>query len=77
MDDHLVVGTPRGSVTVLVDDETQFRVAGVKAAGLDDIDEGIMVGARGKWNEDGSLQATGVAVLGENEPSTRGTDDNP
>ena len=76
-DDSLVVGTPRGSVTVVVDDGTLFRVAGDEDAGLGDIEEGDMVGARGTWNEDGSLQATGVAVLGESEPSTQGADVNP
>ena len=76
-DDGLTVGTPHGPVTVLVDDETQFRVAGVEDAGLDDIEEGAMVGARGTWNEDGSLQATVVVVPGESRPSTQRTDSNP
>lgn len=62
-DDTLVVGTQRGPVTVLVDHETQFRVPGVDDPGLDDIDEGVLVGARGTWNEDGTLEASGVAAL--------------
>jgi RNase P/RNase MRP subunit p29 len=76
-DDTLIVGTQRGSVTVVVDDETLFRVAGAEDAGLDDIEEGDMVGARGTWNQDGALQATGVAVLGDGKPSAQGADDNP
>lgn len=76
-DDSLVVGTPRGPVTVVVDEETMFRVGGDEEAGLGDIEEGDMVGARGTWNKDGSLLATGIAVLGEREPSAQGADDNP
>ncbi len=63
--DSLVIGTLHGPVTVLVDGETQYRVPGVDAPGLDDIEAGASVGARGTWNEDGTLQATGVAVLGD------------
>jgi hypothetical protein len=57
-------------VTVLVDDETQFYVPGVEDAGLDDIEAGVMIGARGSWTEDGSLLATGVKVMGERGPFT-------
>jgi hypothetical protein len=64
-EDSLVVGTPRGPVTVLVDDETQFRVPGMEDAGIGDIEEGALVGARGTWNEDGSLQANGIGVMDE------------
>jgi hypothetical protein len=66
-EDSLVVGTPRGPVTVLVDDETQFRVPGVEDAGIGDIEGGALVGARRTWNEDGSLQANGIGVVGERE----------
>jgi hypothetical protein len=45
--DRLVVGAGRGPVTVLVDHETQYRVPGVQ----------------GTWNEDGTLEADGVALL--------------
>ena len=62
--DRLVLGTQRGPVTVLVDGETQYRIPGVEDPGLDDIETGNAVGARGTWNEDGTLQATGVGVLG-------------
>jgi hypothetical protein len=61
--DSLVVGTAHGPVTVLVDDETEFRVPGVDEPSLADVGEGAQVGARGTWNENGSLQATGVAVM--------------
>jgi hypothetical protein len=61
--DSLIVGTPRGPVTVLVDDETQYRVPGVDDPGLDDVGIGALVGARGAWSESGALEATGVAVL--------------
>ena len=75
--ESIVVGTPRGPVTVFVDDETQYRLPGVEDAGLDDIEVGVVVGAKGMWNEDGSLQATGVAVLGEDGPSALREADKP
>ncbi len=63
--DQLVLGTLRGPVTVMVDGETQYRVPGVDDASLGDITSGAAVGVRGTWNENGTLQATGVAVLGD------------
>jgi hypothetical protein len=60
--DRLVLGTLHGPVTVLVDGETQYRTPGVDDANLDDVAPGAAVGARGAWNEDGTLQATNVAV---------------
>ena len=62
--DRLVLGTLRGPVTVLLDDETRYRVPGVDDPGPDDIEVGASVGVWGVWNEDGTLQAAGVAVLG-------------
>ncbi|MBL7064171.1 MAG: hypothetical protein ISS49_08200 [Anaerolineae bacterium] len=62
--ESLVLGTLHGPVTMLVDDETEYRVPGVEDPGLDDIEAGDPVSARGTWNEDGTLQATGVGVLG-------------
>jgi len=59
----IVLGTPHGPLTVLVDDETRYRVPDVEDPGLDDIADGVEIGVRGVWNEDGALQATGVAVL--------------
>ena len=61
--DRLVVGTMRGPVTVLVDHETQYRVPGVQEADLADFAAGVVVGVRGTWNEDGTLEADGVALL--------------
>ncbi len=61
--ESLVLGTLRGPVTVLVGDETQYRVPGVDDPGLDDVRTGAPVGVRGTWNVDGTLQATGVAAL--------------
>ncbi|MEA3338800.1 MAG: DUF5666 domain-containing protein [Chloroflexota bacterium] len=59
----IVLGTPHGPLTVLVDEETHYQVPEVEDPGLDDIADGVAVGVRGVWNEDGALQATGVAVL--------------
>ena len=59
-----VVGTARGTVTVLVNEETRFRVPGVEDAGLDDIEAGVGVGVQGTWNEDGTLQAVVVRTVG-------------
>jgi hypothetical protein len=63
-EDGLVVGTARGSLTVLIDEKTRFRVPGVENAGLGDIEEGAGVGVLGTWNEDGALQAAVVKVGG-------------
>jgi hypothetical protein len=60
--DQLVLGTPHGPVTVLVDGETQYRAPGVDDANPDDVTPGAVIAARGTWNEDGTLRATGVAV---------------
>ena len=62
--DSLVLGTLHGQVTVLVDNETQYRVPDVDDPGLNDVNMGAVISARGTWNEDGTLQATGVAALG-------------
>ena len=62
--DNLVLGTPQGPVTVLVDAETQYRAPDVETPSLDDITTGDSVGVRGVWNEDGTLQATVVAAGG-------------
>lgn len=57
-----VVGTARGPVTVLVNEETVFHVPGVEDASLDDVKEGAGVGVQGTWNEEGALQALIVRV---------------
>jgi hypothetical protein len=64
----LVVGTLRGPVTVVVDGDTRCRVPGVDEAGIQDIEAGTVVGVRGTWNDDGTLQAAGVAVLSRGNP---------
>jgi RNase P/RNase MRP subunit p29 len=63
-EDKLILGTARGSLMVLVDEETQFRVPGVEDAGLGDVEEGTWVGVLGTWNEDGMLQALIVRIGG-------------
>ncbi len=63
-EDNLALGTARGSLTVLVDEETRFRVPGVEDADLGDVEEGARVGVLGAWNEDGALQALVVRVGG-------------
>jgi hypothetical protein len=47
----------RGVVSVLTDEQTRFRLPGVKDARLGDLEVGQRIGAAGHWNEDGSLQA--------------------
>jgi hypothetical protein len=59
---RFVVGTARGPVTVIVDEETRIHVPGVDDAGLDDIEEGAVVNVLGTWNDDGTLQALIVRV---------------
>jgi hypothetical protein len=59
----LVIGTPHGPVTVLVDDETRYRIPGVDDASLGDVEPGDLILAGGTWNEDGSLQAVVLAAL--------------
>ncbi|HEY76635.1 MAG TPA: hypothetical protein G4O00_10735 [Thermoflexia bacterium] len=71
--DRLTVGTSRGPVTVIADEGTTIRVPGVEHPTLSDIHPGDVVGARGRWNEDGSLQAEGVAVLGGGERPPHGS----
>jgi len=57
-----VVGTARGSVTVLVSKKTRFLIPGVDNAGFGDLEEGAGVNVRGIWNDDGALQAVVVRV---------------
>jgi len=53
----LQVDTAKGPVTVHTDENTRFRIPGDDDPGLDDIAVGNQIGAAGRWNEDGSLQA--------------------
>lgn len=52
------------SVTIAVDGETTFRVRGVEAAALDDIQVGMVLGAAGRSTSDTTLEAD-VVVAGE------------
>lgn len=52
-------------VTVLATDATRFRVPDATAPGLDDLELGDSVFARGLWNEEAQLVAHLVAVLPE------------
>ncbi len=62
--DQLTVGTAHGPVIVLVSAETELQVPDVENPSLSDIHVGDGVGAQGQWNEDGSLEANTVRVLG-------------
>jgi hypothetical protein len=46
-----------GEVTVLTDENTHFHLPGVENASIDDLEIGQKIGAVGRWNEDGMLQA--------------------
>ena len=62
--ESLVLGTPRGPMTVRVGDETRYHAPGVDDAGLGDIELGDRIVAMGSWSEDGTLQAVRLTVLG-------------
>ena len=54
----LTLETPNGAITVLTDEHTRFRVAGVENPGMDDIQVGFQALAAGQLNsEDGTLLA--------------------
>jgi hypothetical protein len=55
-------GTP---VTVLVGDDTRFRVPEVTEPGLEDLKIGASVLVRGRWNEEGQLEAHLIRLLPE------------
>ena len=72
--DDIVLGTPHGPVTALVNEETQYRAPDVQNPDLGDITPGALLGVRGVWNENGELQAKIVAVGGakpQNAPRDR------
>lgn len=59
--DSLTLSAPDGSsVTVNVDGSTTFTVAGEDGKALSDVEVGMIVGAAGELNDDGSLDATSV-----------------
>lgn len=53
----ITLKTPRGQVSVLVDENTRFRLPGVENPSLADLEVGQGVGVVGRWTEDGGLQA--------------------
>jgi hypothetical protein len=53
----LQVSTADGTMTVRTDENTRFRIPGDDDPGVDDIAVGDRIGAAGRWNVDGSLQA--------------------
>jgi hypothetical protein len=69
--DRLTLGTARGPVTVLADEETVVRVPDVEDANLADIEIGDVAGARGVWNADGALEADAIGVRGDEAPPVR------
>jgi hypothetical protein len=59
----ITIRTRDGStVTVKVDGDTQYRVAGVEDAGLDDIAVDMVVGVQGRRGSDGSIDANAVVA---------------
>jgi hypothetical protein len=63
-DGTLAIETEWGEATVRVDGDTVYRVRGVEDAGLDDLETGTKVAAKGTLNADGSLQAQVVGAAG-------------
>ncbi len=62
--DTILVSTMTGEeCRVITDEDTQFRIPGVREPTIDDIDVGDYIGARGARNEDGDLVAATVVVL--------------
>jgi hypothetical protein len=62
-EDHLTIQTARGEVRVLVNDETVFRIRGVRDPGLEDIRPGALVVAAGEWTADSALLAGSVIAV--------------
>ena len=59
----LQVDTADGLVMVHTGENTRFRIPGDDAPGLDDVAGGDQIGAAGRLNEDGSLQARLIGKL--------------
>ena len=63
-DDWLEITRPDGvPVEALIFERTRFRIPGVEDPGLDDLDIGDRVFARGLWNEERKLQAGLVGIM--------------
>jgi len=58
----LTLETPRGTVRVLTDSSTIFRVRGVENASLDDVRVGDRVVCGGTWEDEGAFRASVVVV---------------
>jgi len=62
--DTILVSTAAGEECwVITDEDTRFRIPGVREPTIDHIDVGDYIGARGERNEDGDLVAATVVVL--------------
>lgn len=62
--DTILVSTTAGEECwVVTDEDTHFRIPGVREPTIDHIDVGDYIGARGERNEDGDLVAATVVVL--------------
>ncbi|MCD6344217.1 MAG: hypothetical protein J7M17_01240, partial [Anaerolineae bacterium] len=59
-DGEFTLGSPHGTVRVLVNDETRYRFPDVDDPGFDDLEAGQQVGVAGLFQEDGSLLARWV-----------------
>jgi hypothetical protein len=69
----LSVENPRGSVAVLTDGNTVFRVPGVEEPGLDDIKVGDRVVVGGSWENESTFHAIAVGVIGGRSAGARGS----
>ena len=59
-DAEFILGSPHGTMRVLVNDETHYRFPGVDDPDFDDLEVGQQVGVAGLLQEDGSLLARWV-----------------
>jgi hypothetical protein len=65
-DDSIEITRPDDvAITVLVSDETRFRIADVEEPGLDDLTIGDTVVADGRWNDEGQVEARLITVVPE------------
>jgi hypothetical protein len=68
----LEIQTAGGTVNVLTDEDTVFRVPGVEGSGLDDVEVGDRIVAGGSWESESAFHAVGVGVVGGHRAGTRG-----
>ncbi len=62
-DEGFTLTTRRGEITLLVDENTRFRIPGVRDPGLDDLSVGDHVGVAGLRTADGTLLARFVVLI--------------